>query len=687
MSSSTIDSRTRPNEPQGKGAGARSHASPAPLSLMPLTPEELADRLLPEDPHISPDGRAVIFAVAPRGMTGEHKTQAIWLSRDGAPAQPFTAGTAHDSNLRWSPDGSRMLFCSDRAKRGDESFQLYLMAIGGGEAHAVGDLAGELTMPRWSPDGNTVAVLRKDPKTPEEERRQNERDDAIVVDAQEKQTRLWVVDVATGQARCLTYGTRQVWSYCWTLDGQHLAVLTTDSPDENAKYSGGRLWLLPVSGGIAHPIATFPALPGDPVCVETTWGAAIVVRANAKRADPSDSAWLVPLKGGLPVNLIPCLVGIVEEIVPLPAVPGRVGVRIVERTHGVIYSLDVVSGGLTPLTPSDYHGTGSVLAGVSFSADGSRLAMIWSDSTTPEEVYVGDAAGSATAVTSFGRRFRHRLSPAETVRWLSTDGVEIEGLLTCPAGYEATRPHPLIVEIHGGPSWQWEDRAFLDWHDWAQLLASHGYAVLAPNPRGSTGYGSAFQQLLQDDVGGGEAQDLISGASAMVERGIADPDRLGIGGWSWGGYLTAWTITQTEQFKAAVMGAGLANIVSDHGQDDIPAMNLLLYPGQPYDHMDHYWRTSPIRHVRRVSTPTLILHGDADSRVHPAQGMEFHRALKTLGVPVQFVRYPREGHGIKERAHQIDLMRCIVQWFDQWLRADGPAASVSGRGEPDGAPR
>lgn len=135
------------------------------------------------------------------------------------------------------------------------------------------------------------------------------------------------------------------------------------------------------------------------------------------------------------------------------------------------------------------------------------------------------------------------------------------------------------------------------------------------------------------------------------------------------------------------MGAGLANIVSDHGQDDIPALNLLLYPGQPYDHMDHYWRTSPIRHVRRVSTPTLILHGDADNRVHPAQGMEFHRALKTLGVPVQFVRYPREGHGIKERAHQIDLMRRIVQWFDQWLRVDGSAATVSGRGESEATPR
>ncbi|MEA2583871.1 MAG: hypothetical protein QOF33_1956, partial [Thermomicrobiales bacterium] len=208
----------------------------------------------------------------------------------------------------------------------------------------------------------------------------------------------------------------------------------------------------------------------------------------------------------------------------------------------------------------------------------------------------------------------------------------------------------------------------LDWHDWAQQLASNGYAVLAPNPRGSTGRGSEFQKLLQDDVGGGESRDVIAGALAMVERGIADPDRLGVGGWSWGGYLTAYTITQTDIFKAAVMGAGLSNMVSDHGQDDIPSSNLHYYPGLPYHHLDAYWQSSPIRHVANCTTPTLILHGDADARVHPAQGMEMYRALKSLGVPVEFVRYPRQGHPIKERHHQIDLMRRLVAWFDRWLK-------------------
>ena len=632
-----------------------------------LTPQELTDRLVPADPRISPDGTSVIFAVSAMGQKGEHAEQGIWLSSDGAPAQPLTAGTAHDANPRWSPDGTRILFCSDRLQRGDDTFRLYLLPLTGGEAQPLGELQGELTMPTWSPGGRTVAVLRKDPETPEEKGRKEERNDPIVAGETTKPNRVWAVDVETGKARCLTYGTRQVWSYSWAPDGVSIVILTTAEPDINTIFDAGELWTVPVSGGAPRHLATFPVLPGNPVVVETREGLAVAVRGNNGRDDPSDSVWVVPFGGGEPRNLLPGYAGAVEEIIARPGTRGGLAIRMVERTHAAIYGLTVDDPTLEPLTPAGRHGTGSVTAGPSCSADGRRVAMIWTDSTTPEEVYVGDAT-TATAVTTLGEAFHGRLCPVETVRWQSGDGVEVEGLLTYPVAYQPGQRYPLVVEIHGGPSWQWEDRVMLNWHDWAQLLASRSYAVLAPNPRGSTGYGSAFQALLQDDVGGGEAQDLISGAEAMVERGIADPDRLGIGGWSWGGYLTAWTITQTDRFKAAVMGAGLANVVSDHGQNDIPAMNLQILPGQLYDHLDTYWKVSPMRYIRNVRTPTLILHGDQDARVHPAQGMEYHRALKTLGVPTTFVRYPREPHGIKERAHQIDLMERLVAWYDRWLK-------------------
>ena len=206
-------------------------------------------------------------------------------------------------------------------------------------------------------------------------------------------------------------------------------------------------------------------------------------------------------------------------------------------------------------------------------------------------------------------------------------------------------------------------------------MAGRGYAVLMPNPRGSTGRGAEFSNAIFGDVGGGEYRDLMSGVDAMIERGIADPERLGVGGWSWGGYMTAWVVSQTGRFKAAVMGAGLPNMVSDNGLGDIPSANLSYFERSTYHDPEAYWDRSAIKYIRNATTPTLILHGEADDRVHPGQGREMYVALRTLGVETQFVTYPREGHPIMERKHQLDLVGRIVSWYDRYLKPSGDAAA------------
>jgi dipeptidyl aminopeptidase/acylaminoacyl peptidase len=632
----------------------------------PLMPEEIAGRTAPSDPRISPDGTRVVFVASPASKAGENWTRSLWISGDRCPTRQFTTGAADDNDPRWSPDGSRILFRSDRLKPGSGDYRLFVLSATGGEGLLLGELGGELSQPAWSPDGRWVAVLRKDPEPEDVAARKKERDDAIVVEENPRFTRLWVVGADSAIARCLTTGEREIRCFAWAPDSLSLVTITTDAAEYDATFGPGDLWQVFVEGRSPRRVARFRTTPSSPVIVETSDGPIVAVRASDQRAQPEDSIWTVAFSGGEPVNVLPDFAGNVEEIVSLPGPEGRVAARIVERTHGRLYAVDLPSGAMTTLAPAMLAGHGSIADGVSFSEDG-RLAAVWSDGTTLEEVWLGDTRGEAHALTSFGKDFHGRLQPVEHVRWTSDDGVEIEGLLTYPAGYQPGTRYPLVVEVHGGPSWQWEERVMLNWHDWAQMLASRGYAVLMPNPRGSTGYGSELQRLLQDDVGGGESRDLVAGALAMVERGIADPDRLGIAGWSWGGYLTAWTITQTRIFRAAVMGAGLSNMVSDHGQGDIPSANLLYYPGQPYDHMEDYWKSSPIRHVKAVRTPTLILHGEEDARVHPAQGMEYFRALKILGVPVRFVRYPREKHGFEERAHQIDLMQRIIDWLERYL--------------------
>lgn len=633
----------------------------------PLAPEELADRVVPSDPRISPDGGAVAFVAAPAGQREEHPASAVWIAGAGRPARKLTSGVAEDKAPRWSPDGSRLAFLSDRAKRGEDT-GIYLLPMHGGEGQRLGDLGGELKDPQWSPDGSRLAVLRTDPKDPAAKKREEARDDRVVVDADPRFTRLWLVDAETGAARCLTAGDREVRSFCWKPDGSGLLAITTNLPGWDEIFSGSDLWDVPAAGGLPRKLASFPLLASSPAVVDGPDGPLAVVVSEGGVADPPGRVTVLPLDGGEPRAVRSDWEAEVERVLPLPGRPGAVLVKATERTHGGVFALDLASGDLTPLLPAEKRGAGSIDGVPSASADGRRLAFAWSDSATPEEVWVGEAGGDAAAVTTFGASFAERLQPGEIVRWSSDDGVEIEGILIRPAGYEDGTRVPLVVEIHGGPSWQWEDRAMLDWHDWAQMLASHGIAVLLPNPRGSTAYGADFQKLLQGDVGGGEAADLISGARAMVDRGIADPDRLGVGGWSWGGYLTARVIERTGIFKAAVMGAGLSNMISDHGTGDIPSANLLYYPGQPYDHMDRYWESSPIRYASRIVTPTLILHGDNDARVHPAQGMELYRALRVLKVPTEFVRYPRQGHGIAERAHQIDLMTRVLGWYRRWLK-------------------
>ncbi len=629
-----------------------------------LTFEEIADQQFPSSPVISPDGRMVAFTVTPASKKEEHGVSAIWLSRDGQPAKRFTGGDAVDSSPRWSPDSKTLAFISNRKDR--EQSSIYLLPIDGGEAQRLGDLEGNLSDLTWSPDGKFLSVIRVDPETEEEKKRKkDDRDDPIVFEEDLKFARLWVIEVETGKARCLTTAQRNVWDSAWHPDGSQLVYLTTPINTINSIFTTSTLWRVPARGGLSHQLATFSPLPGSPVIRRVDGEDVVVLAASVLRDDPASALWMVPLAGGEPKKQFTEFEPHVYDLIADPTAEDAVLVRAVDHVRELWYRADLATSSIQPLDITGPQPGGSFTSPPSISADGTQVAFTWTRSDTPVEAYLATLGETPVALTSFGEKFTDRLASGELVSWTADDGVEVEGILIRPRDH-GDEPLPLFVQIHGGPSWQWEDRANLSWHDWAQMLASRGWAVLLPNPRGSTGRGSAYEQLLIGDVGGGESRDLVSGAQAMVDRGIADPDRLAIGGWSWGGYLTAWTITQTDLFKAAVMGAGVANLVSDHAAGDIAEANMNYYPGHPYEYWDLYANRSPVREAAKVTTPTLILHGDADARVHVTQGQEFHRALQVLGVPVRFVRYPREPHSIGERAHQIDLMRRIVDWLEKY---------------------
>jgi dipeptidyl aminopeptidase/acylaminoacyl peptidase len=342
----------------------------------------------------------------------------------------------------------------------------------------------------------------------------------------------------------------------------------------------------------------------------------------------------------------------------------------VQGTRMEVGQLDLATGALETLL-ADTMLAYSFTAGLSLSAnaDGTRLATVLTEADQPPAVY---AWALGVAPRQVSARSAHLVDVswgrAETVEWTAPDGLRIEGVLIYPANYEEGKRYPLIAQIHGGPTGFWLRHFLAGWHDWAQLLAANGYAVLLPNPRGSAGRGREFAWRNQRDWGYGDFPDVLSGVETLIARGVADPDRLGIGGWSYGGYMTSWAIGHTDQFKAAIVGAGVTDLLSFQAADIPSWLPNSMMLAQPYDDQAVYLRSSPISAAANMKTPTLILHGASDERVRLGQGKELYHALRARGVETEMVIYPREPHIFQERAHQRDLLTRVLAWYDRWLK-------------------
>jgi dipeptidyl aminopeptidase/acylaminoacyl peptidase len=310
-------------------------------------------------------------------------------------------------------------------------------------------------------------------------------------------------------------------------------------------------------------------------------------------------------------------------------------------------------------------------AGVRLNANGTMIGMPLESIDEPPEAYAMPLSSKTPVRVSRTNVDLPRLplGKTEVIKWKSKDGLEIEGLLTYPVNYERGKKYPLILNIHGGPTGVFEEN-FIGrsaTHPVA-VFAARGYAVLRPNPRGGGGYGKDFRFGNYNDWGGKDYDDDQTGVDRVIEMGVADPDRLAIMGWSYGGYMTNWTITQTHRFKAAVSGAGLSNLWSFTGTADVMGFLPDYFGGEPWQQFDNFQKHSPITYVKNVTTPTLVLHGESDIRVPTSQGYEFYHSLKREGVIAKMVVYPRQPHGVREPKFVLDIMQRHVDWVDKYVR-------------------
>ncbi|HXM54609.1 MAG TPA: S9 family peptidase [Candidatus Dormibacteraeota bacterium] len=625
-----------------------------------LTDELIASLETPSDVRLSPDGSRVAWVAAPYTRAGEHPESAIWIGWTDArePARRWTYGGA-DRYPRWSPDGRRLAFLSDRARRGTAG--IHVIPVDGGEAAPLVVRERAVSAFAWSPDAAFVAFTAPDEPHDEDRRRERERDDAVVNGRATPPDRLHVIDVTTGQVTTLDTGAEHVSGLAWSPDGRRLAYGTWPTPGLDDAWRGS-LHVIG-SGGGGVPLTVCRGRIGD-----LGWSVdgerLVFVAPHRLSAYSGSTAWSVDLRGGEPVVIGPgpddlcCGLAVCR-----PAANGA-PVAIVEGLDTRVEWRDPASGRAAPL----YVGRGLVSAfDVVIAAEEPCVAAVEATPDRLAEVWAGPPGGlrrlsdhhSGAAANVSGRR--------EAFHFVAADGRELDGVVVRPAD-DVAGPLPTVVVPHGGP---YGFSAVAAQLDFGMVLAAAGVAVLMPNYRGGAGRGRAFAELAYGDVGGAEFGDVMAAVDAAVARGIADPDRLGICGGSQGGFLTAWAITQTDRFRAGVMIAG----VSDWGlmtmSSDLPGFEAALAGGPPWE-CPRLLRTderSPIRHARRARTPLLIVHGEQDRRVPVANAIGFERALRDAGVEVELVVYPREGHSIEERAHLTDLMRRVRNWFVSRLPA------------------
>jgi len=633
-----------------------------------LTPEASLNVRSISDMQFSPDGSRLAFVVT-EPAKGERRARHIWIyEKQSGSIRQFTYSAKSDFLPRWSPDGKQLAFLSDR----DEQQQVYAMRADGGEASAL--TKGKRGVPNfaWSPDSKQIAYLAPDAKTEAEEKKEKDKDDAHVADKEDKHARLWLLTLDTEETKALTDPKWKISEAVWHPSGTGLLLRATDHPESDQN---------------TERIFSF-RLPGVPSGDRKT------VDANSDRKAVDSMTQILATRGPFDNiriaadGLRMAFVGSREDgPTPHDLLLAHHGDKTTQNLTGASVDRPVLDfrwsrdGGLLAVVEDGFR-----TKFVAFTAEGAlkdvpalptnpnafgisdsgEVAFAGQTATTPQELWLWDQKGAPKQISHLNDLWKeYTLSAPEFYKYKSFDGLEIEAALLRPPGYDGKSKLPLITLVHGGPTGAWQDSI----DTWGQLLAARGYAVFYPNIRGSSGYGQRFIEMNRADWGGGDYRDVMAGVDDLIKRGIADPDKLGIGGWSYGGYMSEWAITQTTRFKAAVSGAGLSNLISEYGTEQGPSYDEWFY-GLPYEpeKIAGFLNSSPFVHLKNVKTPTLILQGDADPVDPLGQSQELYRGLKRYGVETELVIYPREPHGFREEKHILDVRTRILAWYDKHLK-------------------
>lgn len=604
--------------------------------------------------EFSPDGTRLALVVG-EPPKGDQRSSHIWLFDTRSKSfRQLTYSAKSETSPKWSPDGASLAFLSNR----DAHQQIYLLSLSGGEAEPLTTGKRDISRFAWSRDGKHIAFVAPNAKTDAEEKKEKDKDDARVEDKDGKHPRLWILDVAARSERALTPAGWAVSELAWFPDGQSLAIIATDHPESDRNTD--RIFRVAVSSdGSTKSMNQLlaPTGPFEELQISPSGTTISFVGSRQDGPEPHD-LWLLP--AGMPAakNLTSTSL---DRLV--------FSYRWSKDGGFVLLAADGFTRKLVRYTSSGARediSTPNTMPASFAVNDSGAIAFVGEGFTEPQELWLASPGSPPQQFTSLNKSFDSAvLLKPEIFRYKSFDGLEIEAALLKPGGYDGKSRLPLITLIHGGPTGAWESSI----EAWGQLLAARGYAIFYPNIRGSIGYGETFIESNRGDWGGNDFKDVMAGIDFLLSEGIADPERLGIGGWSYGGYMSEWAITQETKypFKAAVSGAGMANLISEYGTEEHPSYDEWFW-SVPYEKPEGFLNHSPFVFLKNARTPTLILQGDADTIDPLGQSQELYRGLKRYGVNTELVVYPREPHGFHEEKHLLDRLNRIVAWYDAHMK-------------------
>lgn len=611
------------------------------------------------DTAVSPDGRHLAWSVDMPAASGGGVGLFVRDLPSGAVRRiSITAAAAKGSRAQapaWSPDSKTLAFLADAG--GTRQFQLYVVdAAATAAPRKVTAASGQLAHPVWSPDGTRVSFLYVEGSTQETGALVAYKPDAGVVGDTFDEQRIAIADVKTGAIKTVSPADMFVYDYDWSPDGTSFAAEAVHGSGTD-NYWTAQLYVVDAATAAAKSIWKPPFQIACPRWSPDGKTIAVIHGLMSDEGSTGGDIYAVAPDGSAARNITPALEPSARSL--HWRADGTLVVDQYVDGKSELISLAATGARIAALSSSAQQYT---VVSVATKAD-VVAAAVQSFDKAPE-VYAG-APGKWTSQTTLNAAVAPMWGDAKSLHW-KTDIGEVQGWLVCPANLNSAQKYPMVVSVHGGPSSAttaaWPAR-------WNAVLPSQGYCVLLPNPRGSYGNGEAFTQANIKDFGYGDMRDILAGVDAAIAQGPIDGNRVGIIGWSYGGYMTMWAVTQTGRFKAAVAGAGIASWQSYYGQNKIDQWMIPFFGASVYDDPAVYAKSSPITFIKKVTTPTLVLHGDRDSEVPTPQGYEFWHALKSIGVPTELVIYPNEGHAISQRDHIHDIEKRLVAWFDKYLRS------------------